>query len=36
MMFYTLIETAKSNDHNLRLWLTRVLEAIRRDQELTD
>lgn len=34
--FYTLIETAKSNGHNPRLWLTRVLEAIGRDRESTD
>ncbi|WP_085085120.1 transposase domain-containing protein [Azospirillum oryzae] len=35
-VFYTLIETAKGNGHNPRLWLTRVLEAIGRDRDLTD
>ena len=35
-VFYTLIETAKSNGHNPRLWLTRVLEVIGRDRESTD
>ena len=30
-MFYTLIETAKSNGHTPRLWLTRVPETIERD-----
>ncbi|MBK3803452.1 hypothetical protein GAY33_30430, partial [Azospirillum brasilense] len=35
-VFYTLIETAKSNGHNPRLWLTRVLEAIGRERDLTD
>ncbi|QQP91235.1 IS66 family transposase [Skermanella sp. TT6] len=34
--FYTLIETAKLNGHNPRVWLTRVLETIGRDQALTD
>ncbi|MBK3800457.1 transposase [Azospirillum brasilense] len=35
-VFYTLIETAKTNGHNPRLWLTRVLEAIGRERDLTD
>ncbi|MBP2302788.1 transposase domain-containing protein [Azospirillum picis] len=35
-MFCTLIETAKCNGHNPRLWLTRVLEAIGRDRDLAD
>ncbi|WP_454021116.1 transposase domain-containing protein [Azospirillum sp. Marseille-Q6669] len=35
-VFYTLIETAKSNGHNPRLWLTHVLEAIGRERDLTD
>lgn len=30
------IETAKSNGHTPRLWLTRVLEAIGRDREIAD
>ena len=34
--FYTLIETAKLNSHNPRVWLTRVLETIGRDRGLTD
>lgn len=34
--FYTLIESAKLNGHNPRVWLTRVLETIGRDQALTD
>ena len=34
--FYTLIETAKLNGHNPRVWLTRVLETIGRDREMTD
>lgn len=35
-VFYTLIETAKGNGHNPRLWLSRVLETIGRDREFTD
>lgn len=35
-VFYTLIETAKGNGHNPRLWLTRVLETIGRDRDFTD
>ncbi|QCO03324.1 IS66 family transposase [Azospirillum argentinense] len=35
-VFYTLIETAKANGHNPRLWLTRVLDAIGRERDLTD
>ena len=34
--FYTLNETAKLNGHNPRVWLTRVLETIGRDREMTD
>jgi transposase len=34
--FYTVIETAKLNGHNPRIWLTRVLEVIGRDRGLTD
>jgi len=34
--FYTLIETAKLNGHNPRVWITRVLETIGRDRDLTD
>jgi transposase len=34
--FYTVIETAKLNGHNPRVWLTRVLEVIGRDRGLTD
>jgi len=34
--FYTVIETAKLNGHNPRVWLTRVLETIGRDRSLTD
>ncbi|WP_431854265.1 transposase domain-containing protein [Azospirillum sp.] len=30
------METAKSNGHNPRLWLTRVLETFGRDRDLTD
>jgi hypothetical protein len=33
--FYTLIESVKLNGHNPRVWLTRVLETIGRDQALT-
>ena len=35
-VFYTLLETAKCNGYNPRLWLTRVLEAIGRDRDLTN
>lgn len=35
-VFYSLIETAKANGHNPRLWLTRVLETIGRDRTLTN
>lgn len=35
-VFYTLIETAKANGHNPRLWLTRALETLGRDRDLTD
>jgi transposase len=35
-VFYTLIETAKTNGHNPRLWLTRVLDAIGRDRGVID
>lgn len=35
-VLYTLIETAKGNGHNPRLWLTRDLEAIGRNRDLTD
>jgi hypothetical protein len=34
--FYSVIETAKLNGHNPRVWLTRVLETIGRDRALTD
>lgn len=33
--FYTLIETAKLNGHNPRLWLTRALDAIARQRDPT-
>ncbi|CAO3438470.1 transposase domain-containing protein [Azospirillum doebereinerae] len=35
-VLYTLIETAKGNGHNPRLWLTRVLETIGRDRGLAN
>jgi transposase len=35
-VYYTLVETAKVNGVNPRLWLTRVLETIGRDRDLTD
>jgi hypothetical protein len=35
-VFYTIIETAKTNGHNPRLWITRVLDAIGRDRGATD
>jgi hypothetical protein len=34
--FYGVIETAKLNGHNPRVWLTRVLVTIGRDRDLTD
>jgi transposase len=34
--FYSVIETAKLNGHNPRVWLTRALETIGRDRALTD
>jgi hypothetical protein len=34
--FYTLIETAKLNGHNPRVWLTRVLETVGRNRALTN
>jgi transposase len=35
-VFYTLIETAKANGINPRLWLTKVLETIGRERETAD
>jgi transposase len=35
-IFYTLIETAKANGVNPRLWLTQVLETIGRERETAD